>query len=185
MPALKPSQQRLSGPDVWAGPQMLARTDWIHSLTAAEIAEVVDAVCAIERADRVWLTVTREDFPLPRLRERLAGIGNELEHGCGMAVVRGLPDESLGVDGLRIALWGIGLHLGTAVSQSHYGELLAEVRDYGEIVGEPTSRGYRTGSALRFHTDRCDVVALLCVRQCREGGDSLTVSTPHLHNVLA
>jgi Taurine catabolism dioxygenase TauD, TfdA family len=163
---------------------MLTRTDWIHSLTTTEVNEVRTAVARIEQSGREWLTLTRADFPLPRVTERLASVRQALEHGCGMAVVRGLPADALGLEGLRIALWGLGLHLGTAVSQSKFGELLAEVRDYGETVGQPTSRGYRTGSALRFHTDRCDVVALACVRQCREGGDSLTVSTPHLHNVL-
>jgi hypothetical protein len=174
----------LTGPDVWSGPAMLARSDWIHVLDAREVDDVLTAVRAVERAGRVWLDVERADFPLPRFAERLAGIRRELEHGCGVAVVRGLPADALGVDGLRVALWGIGLHLGTAVSQSKFGELLAEVRDYGETLGQPTSRGYRTGAALRYHTDRCDVVALACVRQCREGGESLTVSTPHLHNVF-
>ena len=32
------------------------------------------------------------------------------------------------------------------------------------------ARGYRTGSLLRFHTDRCDVVALFCIRQAMQGG---------------
>ena len=37
---------------------------------------------------------------------------------------------------------------------------------------------------LRFHTDRTDVVALLCVRQAAAGGVSTICSTPMLHNAM-
>ena len=174
----------LSGPEVWSGAQMQPRTDWIHVLTPAEVAELLAAVEAVHRAGTPWLELRREEFRLPTVSVRLAQVAHQLEHGCGIAVVRGIPHEALGQAGMRIAIWGLGLHLGTAVSQSKYGELLGEVRDYGEVMGQATSRGYRAAGSLRFHTDRCDVVALLCVRQCPEGGESLTVSTPHLHNVL-
>jgi hypothetical protein len=70
------------------------------------------------------------------------------------------------------------------VSQNSAGELLAEVRDYGEQLGLAHSRGYRSNVALRFHTDRCDVAALLCARQCREGGENRIVSTPAIHNAM-
>lgn len=178
------SLQRLEGPEVWSGAQMQPRSDWIHVLDAGEVAEVLAAVEGVRRSGIDWLDLDKEDFPLPRMAARLARVAQQLERGCGIAVVRGIPHEALGQAGMRIAMWGIGLHLGTAVSQSKYGELLAEVRDYGEVMGQATSRGYRAAGSLRFHTDRCDVVALLCVRQCREGGESLTVSTPHIHNVL-
>lgn len=52
------------------------------------------------------------------------------------------------------------------------------------MPGQPGSRGYRTGGSLRFHTDRCDVVALLCCRQSQGGGESLIVSTPAIHNAM-
>ena len=37
---------------------------------------------------------------------------------------------------------------------------------------------------LRFHTDRTDVVGLLCVRQARAGGVSKLASTPAIHNAI-
>ena len=68
------------------------------------------------------------------------------------------------------------------------------MRRYGEVhqpavpqqPGAPvTSRGKaRSNGPLRFHTDRCDVVALLCMRRARAGGISRVVSTVAMSNVI-
>jgi hypothetical protein len=53
--------------------------------------------------------------------------------------------------------------------------------------GKPfTSSKARTLSngPLRFHTDRCDVVALLCVRPSRSGGVSQVASSVRVHNAM-
>jgi len=91
----------------------------------------------------------------------------------------------------------LGSHLGTAVSQSKAGARMNDVRDEGRDVGQrygqlPDKDGVFLSSharalsngALRFHTDRCDVVSLLCVRQARIGGHSQLVSTPAIHNAM-
>ena len=177
-------RRRLSGLDVWTGRALAARDDWIHELDAGEVGELEQAVAAARSAGTQLYRITASDFPLPRLVRRLARIADALEHGCGVATLRGLPVERLDSQALRIALWGLGTHLGTAVSQNSAGDFLAEVRDHGEPLGLPHSRGYRTNAPLRFHTDRCDVVALLCVRQCRAGGENRIVSTPAIHNAM-
>lgn len=174
----------LTGPDVWLGSDMQARTDWIHVLGPGEIDDLRNAVRAARRSGAGIYEIGAEDFPLPVLSSRLAAVAEALEHGCGLANLRGIPKDVFSGEELRWVLWGIGTHLGTAVSQNRDGEFFAEVRDYGDELGRPDSRGYRTASSLRFHTDRCDVVALLCARQCREGGDSRIVSTPAIHNAM-
>jgi alpha-ketoglutarate-dependent taurine dioxygenase len=92
--------------------------------------------------------------------------------------------------------WGIGTHLGTAVCQNAHGELIGEVRDevrlYGEVIqpAVPTSEGFtsrakaRSSGPLRWHTDRCDVVGLFCVRAARQGGISRVVSVPAVSNAI-
>jgi len=174
----------LAGPSVWSGEQMAQRTDWIEALEDAEVAELMHAVKQVADSGLSWLELNKAHFALPLLSRRLARVAHALEHGAGFVTLRNLPVEQLDATSAMVALWGIGLHLGTAVSQSRYGELLGEVRDYGEQLGQAGSRGYRTGVSLRFHTDRCDLVALLCVRQCRSGGESRIASTPFLHNQL-
>jgi hypothetical protein len=66
----------------------------------------------------------------------------------------------------------------------------AAVQRYGALPegeGAFLSSYARTLSngALRFHTDRCDVVALFCVRQAARGGLSQLCSSPALHNADA
>ena len=177
----------LSGADVWQGAQMAARQDWIHVLAADEIEDLQRAIAGVRRGGVTpsdMYSVTADKFPLPVLSRRFAAIAEALEHGCGVANIRGIPTDTFSMEDLRWVLWGIGTHLGTAVSQNKIGEFFAEVRDYGEQLGRPDSRGYRTASSLRFHTDRCDAVALLCARQCKEGGDSRIVSTPAIYNAM-
>src|SRR5205823_107173 len=41
-----------------------------------------------------------------------------------------------------------------------------------------------TNQLLRFHTDRCDVVALFCIRQAKSGGLSQLCSSPAVHNEM-
>jgi hypothetical protein len=163
---------------------MAGRTDWIEALDETEVDELLDTVARLQSRRESWLDLERADFPFPLLSARLSRVAASLEDGAGFVTLRNLPVDQLDADGAMLALWGIGTHLGTAVSQSRFGELLGEVRDYGETLGKAHSRGYRTGSSLRFHTDRCDLVALLCIRQCRSGGESRVASTPFLYNCL-
>jgi hypothetical protein len=111
----------------------------------------------------------------------LSEIAQELETGRGMILLRGLP-TAYSPDELRLAYWGIGTHLGTAVSQGGRGELLANVEDEGQKVEFTKRRGSKTSDALAFHSDRCDVVGLLCVRKSRSGGASRVVSAAAIHN---
>lgn len=184
MPEGLPRRTPLTGADVWTGMALAARDDWIHVLGADEAGELERAVATTRARGLDLRAVTASDFPLPGMASRLAAIAGALEHGCGVACLRGIPIERFSPDDLRLVLWGIGTHLGTAVSQNKPGDFFAEVRDHGEQLGLAHSRGYRSNASLRFHTDRCDVVALLCVRQCREGGENRITSTPCIHNLM-
>ena len=56
----------------------------------------------------------------------------------------------------------------------------------GREAGAPPTSRYKARSSgpLRFHTDRTDVVALLCVRQARAGGVSRVVSSVAIHDAI-
>jgi hypothetical protein len=45
-------------------------------------------------------------------------------------------------------------------------------------------RGSKTADGLEFHSDRCDVVGLLCVRKAKSGGASRIVSAAAIHNEI-
>jgi hypothetical protein len=158
----------------------------------------------VRRRGLAWHAVTREDFPLPRAQALLADIREELESGSGMMLLRGVPVARYSEDELRCLWMGLGANLGTPVYQNNRGELMRAIRDeaaaagtdlgttYGEVKGGGKDGGTFLSSyartlsngALRFHTDRCDVVGLLCVRQAAQGGVSTLASSPAVHNVM-
>ena len=112
--------------------------------------------------------------------------------------LRGFPVDRYDEDDLRRLYFGFGAHLGTPVFQNRSGELMRAIRDEGAHVGRTygqtkTESGGTflssyartlTNGGLRFHTDRTDVVGLLCVRQALKGGISQLASTPAIHNAI-
>jgi hypothetical protein len=187
----------ITGSMVWTGEDLRSTTDWVRAITTAEVDELDTALRAVQRRGLPWQTMTREDFTIPRLASSLAEVSRELEDGRGLVLLRRLPVERYSDDELRIVYWGLGLHLGTPRFQNAQGELIGDVRDenrlYGTVrevdpagAGEPrTSRNKaRSAGPLRFHTDRTDVVTLLCVRPAARGGLSRVVSGPAVHNAI-
>jgi hypothetical protein len=168
----------------WKGADFRGDTSWIHVLKPREVDELAGAA---QRCLARGLSVTdirREDFPLETLAPTIAEWAEVINHGRGFLLVRGLGDARFGDDELRAMFWGLGLHLGTPISQNSYGDMLGNVYDEGVKMGTARVRGYRTNQLLPFHTDRCDIVGLLCVRPAREGGLSSIVSSMRVYNEI-
>jgi hypothetical protein len=188
----------LEGPEVWSGAELEAARDWRFRLTAPMLAEIDAALAGVERRGIAWEAMQRADFPLPQTAPLLAKIARRLEEGRGLAKLSGLPVERYDEPDLRRLWYGLGLHLGTPVSQSKAGLRMKVIRDEGAAVGEVhgqlrgadgstfLSSAARTVSngLLRFHTDRTDVVGLLCAGQAASGGLSKVASTPAVHNEI-
>ncbi len=175
---------RVDGPCAWQGRQMAAREDWIETLSAAELDELA-AACSpwlSERAD--WSELSRERFVLPRLAPRLARVQRELLEGRGFVLLRGLPLAAWGRRQCAVAFYGLGAHLGRALSQNAQGHLLGHVRDQGLSSSDPNVRIYQTRERQTFHTDSADLVGLLCLQPARRGGASALVSSTTLYNEM-
>jgi Taurine catabolism dioxygenase TauD, TfdA family len=187
----------IRGPMVWRGEDLARTTDWVRSLDPVEVDELDAALRAVQRRGLGWSRLTRHDFPIPRLARSLAEVSRELEDGRGLVLLRRVPVERYSEDELRIVYWGLGLHLGTPRYQNAQGELIGDVRDENRLYGmvrevDPARAGEartsrnkaRSAGPLRFHTDRTDVVTLLCVRPAARGGLSKVVSAPAVHNAI-
>ena len=168
----------------WTGATIDYRTDGLHVLSAAD-AEEIDAALAHLRAqgDVDFPAITPANFPLPVLGDVFRGLRDELRFGRGFVLLRGLPRARYSTDDMARIYFGLGAHLGTPLPQSWQGELLGHVIDVSDI--EPGARGYHKGGAQRFHTDSCDIVALMCLREAKSGGASRIVSAVALHQHLA
>ena len=168
----------------WRGEDMTGRTDWIIHLQPAHIAEIETAM-RFAMASGIEVTqLKREHFQIPGVESEIARWSHELQSGRGFLVVRGLPVECYDDYEVRTIFWGLSLYMGTALSQNSYGELLGDVYDEGVKMGQGKVRGYRTNSFLMFHSDRADVVGLLCLHKAKEGGVSSLVSTMAIHNEM-
>jgi hypothetical protein len=192
-----PESRNLQGACAWKGAQIAQDHRWLKQIPAIVLDEF-DA--ALEKAGQLeWRKVTRQNFALPGAAAFLDEVREELESGSGMVKMCGLDVSHYSQEQLRRIWYAIGWHLGTPMYQNCRGEVMRDIRDegmgvgarlYGATVdasGKPfLSSGARTLSPgqLRFHTDRCDVVGLLCVRQASEGGVSKLASSATVYNEI-
>ena len=163
---------------VWYGPEIARVGDWVEGLSEAEIGEVESAVRRLEDSESASLTaLIAKDVPLPTLRPRLQRLLEEVLNGRGFVLIKGLPVERWTRRETAIAFLTIGVHVGNLRMQNAGGHLLGHVRDLGRASDDPNTRIYQTRERQTFHTDSCDVVALLCLRAAKEGGLSSLVSS--------
>ncbi|OVZ61493.1 hypothetical protein CDO46_19085 [Pigmentiphaga sp. NML030171] len=180
-------QQPYTGPSAWTRPQMEADKSWIYTLSPAEVDEIRGAVAAARATGKPLESISRADFPLAGLSDRLAALGEELENGRGFEMWRGLPVEDWSLEERSIAYWGLGQYLGDAVVQNARGELFGHVRDTTAGADPQTNantRFYHTNRAAPFHVDGADIVGLMCVRTAKAGGAGLVVSSTSIYNAL-
>jgi hypothetical protein len=189
------ARQPIAGPAAWFGADLDRSGDWIRVLNAAQLQEIDAALAQVKRAGLPLFGFGREAFPLPMTSPLLAEISEALENGHGMVRLRGIDATRYSDDDLRQIFWGIGRHLGTAVYQNAVGEIMGEVRDETRLatksyvpvedgkVASSRSRSRSTGP-LRWHTDRCDVIALMCVRNAASGGVSKLASIVTIYNEM-
>ncbi len=176
--------QLITGPSAWYGPEMAARTDWIEPLSPAEISEIELAAERLAQTDATWQRLGPDDFPLPMLERRLAGILEEVLNGRGFVLLRGLPVDRWDRRVSAAAFLGLGLHWGGFCSQNQQGHLLGHVKDMGRSSQDPNVRIYQTNERQNYHTDSCDVVGLLCLHAAKSGGMSSLVSSVTIFNEM-
>jgi hypothetical protein len=176
---------------------MRASLRWIKEIPPIVLNEIDTAVHQLGGID--WTRVSVDNFPLPSADKFFDDVREELENGSGMVKIRGLDVSRYSQEQLRRIWYALGHHLGTPMFQNRRSELMREIKDEGAGVGvelygatvdasgkQFLSSGARTLSPgeLRFHTDRCDVVGLLCVRQASEGGVSKLTSSATVYNEM-
>jgi alpha-ketoglutarate-dependent taurine dioxygenase len=160
-----------------------------------EIEAALTAVGAREMEE-----IDQSHVRLPTLAPLLAGVADDIEVGRGFVLLRGLPVTEWGPEKSKLALWCLGTHLGWAEPQDISGALVHDVKDRrppstdGSVKAAPTDkelyssnnsvRGFQTNAALPYHTDGCDMFALMCLAQGRAGGNTSIVSAVHIFNKI-
>lgn len=174
----------IAGPAAWRARDLVAGS-WVCRLSADEVAEIGSAARAFVASGHRLNEITRATFPLPVSGGRLQAILRErVLEGRGFVVIRGLDTDGLGPSVAAAAFLGIGVHLGGLRPQNARGDLLGHVKDMGRSSADPSARLYQTHERQTYHTDSCDVVALMCLRPAKAGGRSSLVSSVTLHNEM-
>jgi hypothetical protein len=188
----------ISGPFAWTGDELAANKRWIRELSADEVQRIDTAITTYENSGRQWHEADRTTLPLAGFGDLFQGAAEELENGLGLFRLRGIPIEGRHQDSLKAFYLSFGDHIGTLVPQSLEGQQITAIEDegaksneYGIIDDQETEGGFRSSRArafssagLRFHTDRCDVVSLLCTRQAKVGGHSKIASAVAIYNTM-
>ncbi|MDH5676102.1 MAG: TauD/TfdA family dioxygenase [Myxococcales bacterium] len=169
----------------WYHDEVADPSVYIEEFDASELEEIDVALANVRGRIDDLLNVSKADFQLAGLAERLGHIERELIDGRGFVVLRGLPRDRYDNDEMCLIYWGIGMHLGKPWAQNKRGHMLGDVTDQGKPASDPTSRGNEVGSiALPYHSDGSDLVGLLCLQDGVEGGRSTVCNALAIHNDL-
>ena len=166
----------------WQAPELGSRDAWSVEFARHHVDVLKDALMrwpfAVDQHDRV----STDTFPLTAMVDDIAAWKHELDHGRGLVMLKGVPVDDFDLPELRLIYLGLGCHLGRPVSQSAMGDLVGDVINVGDT--DRNERAYRSRRKLQLHTDRCDLIAMLCIRPAVSGGESSCASALAIHNIM-
>ncbi|KAK3348233.1 hypothetical protein B0H65DRAFT_548022 [Neurospora tetraspora] len=186
--------QRLDSDLVWDGNNLAETYDWNYRLTEEDINEIESALRHFKSLNKPLGYITQETFPLPHLHHTLRSLSHELHHGHGFKVLRGLPVTAHTREENIIIYAGLSSHVAPLRGRqdnTHLGQpadvVLAHIKDLTPTVSDINKIGapaYTTEKQV-FHTDAGDIVALFCLGEAAEGGQSYLSSSWQVYNELA
>ena len=172
----------ITGRSAWKPADFPTPDAYSITLTSAHLAAFDAALAAARRAGHAVEDITARDFALDGIAADVAAWRDEVLRGRGFVVLRELSRERYSEDDLCRLFYGLGTHFGRAVSQSAMGDRLGHVTDVGGK--DRRERAYRTSRELTLHTDRADIVAMLCIRKAIAGGLSGYASAHTIYNEI-
>lgn len=176
------AMQPVVDPAGWTADDLRDLSKWSYHITDADGDELAAAVAAVRKKGVPLVSITRQDFPLKHFGAVLFDTRHELLDGRGIVTLRNFPLDRFNREEIAIAYLGLGTYLGNPMSQNKYGHILGHVKDLGGDYADANTRGYMTNAEMRFHSDGCDYVGLLCMQTAKAGGESRIVSSVTLYN---
>jgi len=183
MPGLTAGMRRspITSDGAWTASDVSETERWTTRLSPGQRTDIVEAARAAEKGD-VGHDALHEAFDLASLRPDVADWVAALRDGHGFVLVRDFPVDELSPRQTELAYVGLGLQMGTPVSQNAAGDLLGHVRDEGVERTDPSVRLYQTRQRQDFHTDGADIVGLLCLQTANRGGESRIAGSATVYN---
>ena len=174
--------QPVVDPADWSPEGLKDVANWSYRLSDRDVDELADGIKAVRRAGVAIVDITHESFPLKSFGDVLIDVRRELMDGRGIVMMQDFPLDRFDREETAIAYVGLGSWLGQTMSQNKLGHILGHVKDLGGDYNDAHTRGYMTSAEMRFHTDACDYVGLLCLNPSKRGGESRIASSVTVHN---
>lgn len=180
---MKLRMQPIQDASAWTSQDLENDRSWEFALNAQQSAELESALRTAKEHNLQLAEITAENFALPSLREPLQRLLNELRHGRGFALLRGVPTEDYAFADLEKIYWGLCAHLGTGVTQNSEAGLIHYVTD-GKMRPQQGTRDVGNPRPIGLHVDLSDCVALFCVRQAPDDPHSAVASAMTIYNEI-
>ena len=174
--------QPVVDPADWSPASLKNVANWSYQLSDRDADELADGIKAARRVGVAIVDIKRESFPLKSFGDVLIDVRRELMDGRGIVMMQNFPLDRFDREEAAIAYVGLGSWLGQTMSQNKLGHILGHVKDLGGDYDDPHTRGYMTKAEMRFHTDACDYVGLLCLNPSKRGGESRIASSVTVYN---
>ena len=168
----------------WRPEELDAEDAGVFHWSASELAEIDGTVKAFAASGGSLIDINAGNFPLPACSATLDTIRHELKDGVGFTLIHGLDVGRYDRRSQAIAYLGIGSHIGIARSQNKNGHILGHVKNLGHDYDDPQFRAYHSRNELKFHSDSCNVVGLLCLHHAKSGGISKITSGIQIYNEM-
>jgi Taurine catabolism dioxygenase TauD, TfdA family len=153
----------------------------LHIFSSREVDLLVDLAHKTKAAGMPVSAIVREEFDHPKLHHFFVDIVMRFKSGQGLQIFQGFPVHDLPLEDIWRIYWGIGTHFGLAVSQNIHGHLQGQVMVQPSAVG---GRVYASSVAAALHSDRTDILSLLCINKARRGGENTFVSALKIWELL-
>lgn len=173
------AHQAVTGPAVWRREDLEDTSRWTYRLTGEMVAEIDSNLARLNGDCRPLAMIEVDDSPHPSMSEVVRQMSDDLGRGIGFTLLSGLPIERYSRDQAMLISYGIGLHLGVGVSQSHLGDYIGDVINRSDAND---LRPYHNGGEFIMHRDPVDMVGLMSIRQGKSGGESRVISAATAHN---
>jgi hypothetical protein len=175
----------VSDGSAWTQDEVTRDRSWVYDLDDETIAEAEHALAEARAAGvRHHTQVTTASFPVPAGSELFRAVRDQLEHGRGFALVRGVPVAGKSVSDSEILFAGLSNHVGESVVQDPAGTHIDHVTDIGLSYDDIRVRGYMTNAQLTPHCDSADATTLLCLKPAKSGGVNTVSSALAIYNEI-
>ena len=119
---------------------------------------------------------------MEKVRDKFKSIASSLEEKQGYVRMK-FQFKSEDLTTIRSGFFDLAKKVGTPLSQSTQGEKILSIKNAGLSTDDPKVRGPNTNQKLSFHSDRCDVIAFLCLQPARSGGENQIVQSEEVEQV--